>query len=740
MLRDFFAFNWFGRLLSLFGIRFSRWPTMREQIAIACVLGVLGWVGLAVVKWIPTPLERLWNFVSQTNALPRADPKAALVILVTKLQGDESSSQTRHLLASLRTALEPDLRGRHIQVIATQRILAEPSAGDIIQNRQGAEKVGQSWLDDSKADILIWGEVAKPDQVIRIYFSLRDDQQKLDKNYVLTNHLELPIEFGEDLGLVMAASITAIAYGCLCDETKTHRAELLRAAYTRLLAVNASPLTRQGAAACFIEIAIGDIAYTFATRGDDTANFGKAASAYNSVIDNLRCAEDTNIIARAWRNLGFTYFAIGYRGAQADALKAAVGAFREAEKGFTKEKFLPEWAAIQLSLADALSALGGVENNDLILKESVAVEQSVLPYLDPKIVSAQWSRARFGLGFALLRLAALQEGSADLEEGINAMREAVIRWPAKEEPLGLSEAKGLLAFMLWQIGSRDQNAARIEEAAAIYKETIDKWPRGDDETLFNVRKNYGGALNHLGTLTRNSDWFQQAVAVHRTTIGLVSKRDVPEQWADVNSRLAEALVNFGDSANDDSALKDAVSIYREVLSVWTRDSSPDQWASSQQNLGYVLAQLGKNENDAEYLKDAAAAFRESLKEITAQTAKREWLEIHESLADALSSVGRLNKDRAALEDSVVTLRELLTGFSRDEDAINWATVQNNIGVLLMTIGEWKQSASEYREAMSCFRASMEIFEKEKNAEVVADLSRHLKEAEEKSESLDRLKR
>ena len=76
---------------------------------------------------------------------------------------------------------------------------------------EAAEKKGWAWLTKKHGDVLIWGEVADKNKVLRLRFVTARDGGEA-KPYSLNEKLELPVDFGSDLGAVLAAqAATAIS-------------------------------------------------------------------------------------------------------------------------------------------------------------------------------------------------------------------------------------------------------------------------------------------------------------------------------------------------------------------------------------------------------------------------------------------------------------------------------------------------------------------------------------------------
>jgi hypothetical protein len=128
-------------------------------------------------------------------------------VLVTDLDGDVDGSQTRHVRAALDA--EPGFRTRLPEVLRIADI------GDQVEARIRAERQGREWLRKHNADLLVWGEVAEPNQRLRLRFLPLDEDAVAvasagasggrPGSYQL-EAAELPIDFNRDFGLLIRAT------------------------------------------------------------------------------------------------------------------------------------------------------------------------------------------------------------------------------------------------------------------------------------------------------------------------------------------------------------------------------------------------------------------------------------------------------------------------------------------------------------------------------------------------------
>ncbi|MGA9267408.1 MAG: hypothetical protein WBV79_13295, partial [Rhodomicrobium sp.] len=160
-----------------------------------------------LVAWFGTT-RGLWiRFKAKRETRP-ADGKK-FTLLVAELEGDEDKKQTGHVIAELEKQFPP--RGE-----ASLHSIPYPDVLSIGRGERGAaleaaEKKGRDWLTKKHGDVLIWGEVADKNKVLRLRFVTPRDGGAA-KPYSLNEKLELPVDFGSDLGAVLAAqAVTAIS-------------------------------------------------------------------------------------------------------------------------------------------------------------------------------------------------------------------------------------------------------------------------------------------------------------------------------------------------------------------------------------------------------------------------------------------------------------------------------------------------------------------------------------------------
>ncbi len=163
---------------------------------IGLIFGIL--VALGVIAWFKDWWLAKWRIRWGPPA-----PGTHFTILVAQLDNDADNSQQKHI----RQSLEAQFRGAgadarmHIDIYPDTLRL---KTGEIGAALLDAEKKGRDWLWQRNADILIWGEVADANKLLRLRFTTADAATDSAKPYSLTEIQELPANFGADFGAVLA--------------------------------------------------------------------------------------------------------------------------------------------------------------------------------------------------------------------------------------------------------------------------------------------------------------------------------------------------------------------------------------------------------------------------------------------------------------------------------------------------------------------------------------------------------
>ncbi len=270
------------------------------------IFGIL--VALGVIAW----LKGWWLTKWRIRWGPLA-PGTHFTILVAQLAGDDGNNgQQSHI----RQSLEAQFRGTgsdarmHIDIYPDTLRL---KTGEIGAALLDAEKKGRDWLEQRNADILIWGEVADANKLLRLRFTTAGGASDSAKAYSLTEIRELPANFGADFGAVLAA-LAATAIQPVYDDSGHALAEIIAPIVGKLRPLAANPpanFSDDDKAALWHAYAAGE--QQLGEERGDNARLATAINFYRKVLTVSTRERVPLLWATTQNNLGTALASLGER-------------------------------------------------------------------------------------------------------------------------------------------------------------------------------------------------------------------------------------------------------------------------------------------------------------------------------------------------------------------------------------------------------------------------------------------
>jgi len=510
----------------------------------------------------------------------RPIPPAAvgrLTIAVAHLEDDKNREQEKQLLAGLE-----DFEG--VETLTIDRTVAWPASGTERENKKKAEEEARRLLEQSGADVLIWGRVIK--NTMRLYWTASRDVSgaKASGNYQpqSAESLALPEAFWGDLKQILGL-LSQSRLAELTDQPGQYVADKLKPLIdqVRLLVQSRegawNPETLAG-----VQFALANALWDLGEQSGTNEPLEESIELYHKVLDQVSRERAPLQWALTENRLGN---ALARLGEQTDTrekgmprLQAAVDAYREALKEYTRERAPRDWAGTQVNLGNVLEIFGRRERDRGKLEEAAKAYGEALKELPRESEPLTWAMAQMSLGNALETLGEMESESARLEEALTAYGEALKVYDPAREPLDWARAKFNVGSALRALGEREKSTARLEEAVTAYREALTERTR-----------------------ERN-----------------------PRGWAMTQNNLAKTLFSLGELENGTAHLEQAVNAFRDVLKEWTRERAPLDWALTQYDLGNVLLTLGERESGTAHFEQAVAAFLETLQQYTRERAPALW--------------------------------------------------------------------------------------------------------------------
>ncbi len=496
------------------------------------------------------------------SELPKADPERFTVALA-HLEHDEAGQSEKLILE----ALDEQFASREknaVQILCFDRTIQREGA-DPEASVNAAHKEARAYLDQSGADVLIWGAVLKggDKRVPKLFWTPRSDLERVrDAERYPMQALELPEVFF------------------------AHLAEILR-----LLVVT------------------GDAEFRSLEGRFVADRIGPFIERVRTLLSSGGKGWSKESRARVRSVLANSLLTLGQQTGTNDALLEAIVLYREILQDLTRERVPLHWAMTQNNLGNALWSLGERESGTTRLEEAIAGYREALKEWTRERVPLQWAMTQNNLGTALTRLGERESGTAPLEEAIAAYREALKEWTRERVPLDWAMTQNNLGDALRTLGERESGTARLEKAIVAHHEALKEWTRERVPLQWAAtQNNLGNALARLGERESGTARLEEAIAAYHEALKEWTRERVPLQWAGTQNNLGNALLSLGERESGTARLEEAIAAYREALKEWTRERVPLQWAGTQSNLGSALARLGEREEDVTLVCEALRAF------------------------------------------------------------------------------------------------------------------------------------
>ena len=222
------------------------------------------------------------------------------------------------------------------------------------------------------ADVLVWGEVAASDKVLRLRFLPQSGEALVPPPYRLNEVLELPANFNADLGTVLAVQ-AATSIGPIYERSGEALANVIEPVVAKLRPLAENP----------------------------PAGFAD---------------EDK---ARLWEAFASGEQRLGVERGQNTQLETAIRYYRKVLEVSARERVPLEWAVTQNNLGTALVSLGQRESGTARLDEAVAAFREALKEQTRERVPLAWARRRT---ISAPRLRSLASGRAERRGSTKRLR------------------------------------------------------------------------------------------------------------------------------------------------------------------------------------------------------------------------------------------------------------------------------------------------------------------------------
>ena len=440
-------------------------------------------------------------------------------VLVADLQDDDAGLQTKHIISSLKRQFGAHQPNTGFHVAELGQKLSTSSVGLLHERDAAAEQKGRDWLREKSAHLLIWGSVAEAQKVIRLRFLPIEGDGHSETGYSLTEILELPLNFKDDLSTVLLAYVLGQAKPAF-DANEP----LLPILQPLLL-----PLQN--------------------LVSDGRQNLG-----------DHKWAELCNAAA--------TVFArIGEQSGDPSYLQKAHSTYQEALKVCTPEDMPAQWAMTQNNLSSLLTSLGertdGAAGLDY-LKSSEISHRKLLRVRTQNEMPAQWAMTQNNLANVLGKLGERTQGTAGQDYLVSAKksyRKALKVYTKNDLPVDWAMTQNNLGAVLGTLGSRAEGEVGLKylkSSESAFREALKVRSQTNMPVQWaTTQNNIGNTLCKLGEraeFTAGQDYFKSSEIAYREALRVYTQKDMPAHWSTTQNNLGIVLSNMGERAEGEAVL------------------------------------------------------------------------------------------------------------------------------------------------------------------------------------------
>lgn len=237
-------------------------------LALALVGAVVAaWVGVKNPEALP---EWLVSRVKIHRAAPTVGP--TFTVMVADLDGEGGAAQAQQLLEVLGAT-------RGLTAYRYPEVLRIAGPGAYADQLAAAERTGQRWLEQKRADVLVWGSVAG--SKLRLRFLPRVGQGSTA--YGVPTEVQLDTAFRKARGAQLEA-LTLATVAPLADSTGRYLVTLLKPVAARLDSLLQDTTVLTGPQRASVQVAYGFAANTIGEQAGDASWTERAVRAYRAAL------------------------------------------------------------------------------------------------------------------------------------------------------------------------------------------------------------------------------------------------------------------------------------------------------------------------------------------------------------------------------------------------------------------------------------------------------------------------
>lgn len=573
------------------------WPGL-ISVAIVSLL-LLIWWQWEHVKTVPG-LGPIVRWIEQ-ESIPLAEP-TKFSIAVSHLQGDlEGNPHERLVVEALK-----EVYG--IEILRFDRTIdLEDSPPQ--QSEEAGHKRAQEYLQESGADILIWGSVLSAGEkaILKLHWTINGKPLEGWRRYQPTENLNLPELFWGDLSTLLIFLVAAhheeYKHGSFVVDNASAQIPKVR----KLLEDKGHSWKTEFRLVLKLLLALS--LSIVGEQANTSDSLREAAQVYRDALKEISLAQNPQLWSWIQNNLGLALLQLSGHKTGTKEVSDAIAAFQEALQARKRDRVPLEWARTQSNLAHATQTLGERTGDAKQIEDATKMLRLALEIQNQQNAHSDWASTQNRLAAALLHLGEHQNQIERIKEAEQAVREALKEWTPGSVSRMWAGAQINLGNILQALGTRLGDTKRLQEAAEAYQAAQRYFSRNRSPLDWALaQNNLGNTLKVLGEREGSTKRLKESIQVLQESLEERTKEVVPVDWARTQSNLGLALTSLAMREEGTTSFHQAIRAHRMALEVLQPQHMPADWARTQFNLGIALRALGVREGNPKIVCDALQAY------------------------------------------------------------------------------------------------------------------------------------
>jgi len=404
-------------------------------------------------------------------------------VRVAMLTGENAEQNTRHVISALGNS-------KSIQTRAFNSAISVDAGGDMVKQLERISSSARKWLIQQDADVLIWGHIPTPGQVIHLHFiTLASWDQQAPGAFDLETSLALPVDFGPEFADLLRAVALAASLPRSSEKKHLRAQALYEALSAGLPALDQIPRELTSRERASIHMCFANSLCAASRPGYNSELLGQAADRYRNILAFLNQHESPFDWAHAQKHLGSILHIEAERNGNAGQLEEAVISLRAAFEVLETDRHPKARAILQNRLGLICYRQGFEDSDTSLLRQALSCFRAALNVYTREESPLRWAEIMSNFAQAAQVLGGHMKSMEALATATNACRAVLEVRNRKKMPMAWAATQNNLGSALFMLGKQTRSIERLEAAIKAFELALEVYESTRSQRMAAVTAN-----------------------------------------------------------------------------------------------------------------------------------------------------------------------------------------------------------------------------------------------------------